>query len=193
MQSLAQYLDPRGLESQLRQDPVPPSPRASASFVDLPESWEMDLITFLRVSGTGAKSNLDREKAQEFANWLDTVRHPVDRPNQLCQSYTQALAGGDPHQQKREEYVGYLRELCGSFGIVPSSFLVEPTFEEVEATPFAFGGSSDVYPASFEGRRVATKALRISNNGNLERARKVCSLNLRVTKITSSPGSEAPG
>ena len=38
------------------------------------ELWEADLEIFLRICHTGAKSDLEEKKAQEFADGLDTVR-----------------------------------------------------------------------------------------------------------------------
>ena len=47
------------------------------------------------------------------------------------------------------------------FDILPSSFVLTPTFDEHEAVPFASGGFSDVYKASLGGRRVAVKVLKV--------------------------------
>lgn len=84
---------------------------------------------------------------------------------------SQALVGGDLPQKTRKQYLRHLRKLCGSFGVLPSSFFIEPTFDKYGTVPFAFGGFADVYDASFGGRRVAVKTLRV--NGALERAHRV--------------------
>ena len=39
------------------------------------ESWEADLIAFLRACKTGPGAKLEWKKAQEFADMLDAVRH----------------------------------------------------------------------------------------------------------------------
>jgi predicted unusual protein kinase regulating ubiquinone biosynthesis (AarF/ABC1/UbiB family) len=49
--------------------------------------------------------------------------------------------------------------------------MVETTFDKRESTPFAGGGFSNVYQATFQGRPVAVKALKVT--GNLEQAYKV--------------------
>ena len=84
---------------------------------------------------------------------------------------SQALVGGDLPQRTRKQYLRHLRKLCGSFGILPSSFFIESTFDKRGTTPFAFGGFADVYDASFGERRVAVKTFRV--NGARARAHRV--------------------
>ena len=59
-------------------DPTPHPPRISTNSTTQLESWEDDLIAFLRGCKTGSKNNLERERAQRFADKLDMVCHPVD-------------------------------------------------------------------------------------------------------------------
>ena len=49
--------------------------------------------------------------------------------------------------------------LCCMFGILPSSFILTPTFDKHGATPFAAGGFSEVYEVTLGSRRVAVKVL----------------------------------
>ena len=65
-----------------------------------------------------------------------------------------------------------LRKLCGAFGILPSSFALPPELVEHEPAPFAWGGFSDVYKATFKERDVAVKILRV-DTGNIEHMHKV--------------------
>lgn len=64
--------------SQRVQGPVKQPPHTSGfpeTFtVDL-EPWEVDLVTFLRKCKTGIRVELEGERAQEFADELDAVRH----------------------------------------------------------------------------------------------------------------------
>jgi len=58
--------------------------------------------------------------------------------------------------------MSYLRKLCRTFDILPSSFILTPTFDERGTTPFATGGFSEVYEASLDGRCVAIKVLDVN-------------------------------
>ena len=83
-------------------------------------------------------------------------------------------------QSQRRHYLRYLRKLCGVFGILPSSFLIEPIFDEHGTTPVGFGGFSDVYQATLQGCRVAVKTLRVTTAKKPGEVHKVSSFVLRV-------------
>ena len=59
-----------------------------------------------------------------------------------------------------KQHISHLRKLCCMFDILPSSFILTPTFDERGTTPFATGGFSEVYEATLGGRRVAVKVLK---------------------------------
>ena len=75
-----------------------------------------------------------------------------------------------------------MRKLCGTFAVLPSSFTLTPTFDEREATPFDSGGSSYVYKATFEGRPVAIKTLRVSGTADPRKVHKVSNLHMYATR-----------
>ncbi|KAF9648297.1 kinase-like protein [Thelephora ganbajun] len=135
-------------------DPIPRPPPSAAPASQL-EPWEADLIAFFRVCKGGVKDSPERKKAREFANRLDL-----------------ALDNRNLPKQKRTQYLRYLRKLCGSFGIVPSSFMLVPRSVKRAATPFATGGFSDVYEATFKGRPVAIKVLKVTTTANPEKVHK---------------------
>ena len=101
-------------------------------------------------------------------NGQRTLVHP--RRPQPC--LMEELDGGDLNA-KRKQHLKDLRKLCCMFGILPSSFMLTPTFDEHGATPFATGGFSEVYGATLERRCVAVKALKIANTETVEYVRKV--------------------
>ena len=68
------------------------------------------------------------------------------------------------------------------FGILPSSFILTPTFDEHGTTPFASGGFSEVYEATLEGRCVAVKVLKIPCAGSIESVPEVGGLFLFSSK-----------
>lgn len=55
-------------------------------------------------------------------------------------------------------------------------------FDEREATPFDSGGSSDVYKATFEGRPVVIKTLRVAGTADPRKVHKVSDLHLNATQ-----------
>lgn len=75
---VTQHPQPQPESTQL---PTLQTLQITASSTDRPESWESDLIDFLRVPCTGTENRLEKEKAQKFANWLDVVRNPVGHLN----------------------------------------------------------------------------------------------------------------
>jgi len=68
--------------------------------------------------------------------------------------------------------MSYLRKLCRTFDILPSSFMLTPQFDERGTTPFATGGFSEVYEATLDGRHVAVKVLSV-NAQTVKRVRRV--------------------
>ena len=69
-----------------------------------------------------------------------------------------------------------MRKLCGTFTILPSSFVLGPTFDKREVEPFASGGFSDVYEATLNGRLVAIKTLNVSTSTDPGKAHRVSGL-----------------
>lgn len=77
------------------------------------------------------------------------------------------------------------------FEILPSSFIVTPTFGERGAMPFAKGSSADVYEGAFDGRHVAIKIFRV-NSATINSARKVGGLLLLSTEGIAHTWPKAP-
>jgi hypothetical protein len=74
----------------------------------------------------------------------------------------QALDDRGLNRRKRRQYQTYLCRLCSTFGILPQSFILKPTFDNRETEPFAVGGFSDVYKATINGCPVAIKTLKVT-------------------------------
>ena len=62
----------------------------------------------------------------------------------------------------------YLRKLCNTFCILPSSFTVSQEFVKRDPAPFASGGYSNVYKATFRGRLVVIKVLNVATQSERE-------------------------
>ena len=133
---------------------------------------EVDLVSFLK-NCKGVPRDRTAKKAQVIVDMVDLVRRFWNRVSWVNSRYIQVLDNGVLQKRKRKRCLKYLRKLCGAFGILPSSFTVEPTFDERETEPFAAGGFSHVYEATFNGQPVAVKTLKITTTANLEKVHKV--------------------
>ena len=71
--------------------------------------------------------------------------------------------------------MGYLRKLCGTFGVLPSSFTLPPALVERDPAPFASGGYSNVYKATFRNRPIVIKVLNVITQLEREKLHKVSS------------------
>ena len=75
----------------------------------------------------------------------------------------------------------YLGRLCGAFDILPSSFTLQPTFIERDSAPFALGGYSEVYRATFHDRPVVIKTLKVNPQLEREHLHRVSSFNPKTS------------
>ena len=69
-----------------------------------------------------------------------------------------------------------LWKLCGASGVLPASYMLTDEFDDFDARPFARGGSADVYKATYKGKPVVAKALKIKPMDDPESVRKVSGL-----------------
>jgi predicted unusual protein kinase regulating ubiquinone biosynthesis (AarF/ABC1/UbiB family) len=60
--------------------------------------------------------------------------------------------------------------------------MLGPTFDERGAEPFAAGGFSDVYEATFNGRLVAIKTLKVTTTTDPEKLHRVSGLVPKTSK-----------
>ena len=66
-----------------------------------------------------------------------------------------------------------LRELCGTFGRLPRSCLINGDFKTQEQIPFATHGHTDLWKRDLNGRKFAIKALRFHLDSNRSEITKV--------------------
>lgn len=70
-----------------------------------------------------------------------------------------------------------LRKLAGITGRLPYSYLVGQGADfQVEETIFACGGFADVRKGTLDRRPVAVKTIRIAQDKNISKIRKVCDI-----------------
>lgn len=75
-----------------------------------------------------------------------------------------------------------LRGLCGTFGKLPKSFLINEDFKTQE-TPLAARGYTDLWKRDWNGIKVGVKALRFTPDDDRS----------KTIKVTVSPVGRAPG
>ena len=66
-----------------------------------------------------------------------------------------------------------LRRLCGTFGRLPRSCLINEDFKTQEEIPFATRGYTDLWKRDWNGRKVAVKALRFAPDDDRNKTTKV--------------------
>jgi hypothetical protein len=71
------------------------------------------------------------------------------------------------------KYLECLKTLCSTSGVLPRSFTLDEEPEGMENVPFARGGFSEAYKATYGGQTIVVKALRIDAAGDGSRARTV--------------------
>ena len=66
-----------------------------------------------------------------------------------------------------------LRRLCGTFGRLPRSCLINEDLKTQEEIPFATRGYTDLWKRTWSGRNIAVKALRFSPDDDRSKITKV--------------------
>jgi hypothetical protein len=66
-----------------------------------------------------------------------------------------------------------LRTICGTRGILPTSYALPPDLLSIDLDPFARGGYGDVYEGNFNGSKVCIKRMRVYSEDGPQRAAKV--------------------
>ena len=146
-------------------------------------SREADLRDFLEICKTRGRDG-QGEKAQEFADELDMVRH-TERHN-ICQFLSpqvQTLDNAGLPQEKRKQYLRYLQKLCSAFNLLPSSFLLpKQSVKLAAAAPFDSGGFSTVFKATFNERPIVVKVINVTTQADRAKLHRVNDLDSRTPK-----------
>ena len=72
--------------------------------------------------------------------------------------------------------------MCGTCDVLPSSFMLPPASVEHDPAPFASGGYSNVYEATFGHRRVVMKILNVTSQTKQEKLHRVGSFDPKMSK-----------
>ena len=89
----------------------------------------------------------------------------------------QALGYDDGVPETKAKLHRALRKTCAEVGILPSSYyLDESKIKKLHEVPFASGGYSDVWRASYQGEDVSIKAFRVYATDNIKKITKVLNI-----------------
>ena len=137
-------------------------------------SMEADLRGFSEVCKTQGRDG-QGEKAREFTAELDEVRHAERRDvnSSHCASRHSTI-----QTFSRKNGIRHLQKLCGTFDLLPSSFLLPQESINQESAPFGSGGYSSVFKATFKERAIVIKVLNVGAQAERERLHRVCSFGL---------------
>ena len=111
-------------------------------------------------------------------NIIGDVRSHATLDHASTTTYTsfgyQALGCGDLHSKLAGRAFCMLRKLAGNTGRLPDSYLVSENDDyQVEEPIFACGGFADVRKGKLAEKVVAVKTIRIAQDSNMSRIRKV--------------------
>ena len=124
--------------------------------------------------------NLPEDELVGLVNYLDDVRLFLSIDKASLTPCIQALSQLDHTSQSFRKCSQVLQELCGSRGVLPTSYRMPEFFSSMSDKPVAFGGFSDVFKGEIGvGVEVCVKKIRICSNsdmGALRRVRRTSSL-----------------
>ena len=109
-----------------------------------------------------------------LVEYLDKVccHTPVPRsPFKLVQ----ALNGLDPSSPGFQQCLHELRDICGTGGILPTSYTLSSSHLNIDPEPFVSGGYGDMYEGTLDGSRVCIKRVRVYVKDSRQKGAKVCS------------------
>lgn len=121
------------------------------------------------------------EKAVKFVNALDKARVPPSpfpvRHVELTLYALQALGYDDGVPETRAKLHRALRKTCAEVGILPTSYYLDDSqIKKLNEVPFASGGYSDVWRASYREENVSIKAFRVYATDNIKQLTKVLNI-----------------
>ena len=64
--------------------------------------------------------------------------------------------------------------MCGAKGVLPSSYMLSSSLQDINPDPFALGGYGEMYKATLSGAMVCVKRMKVYTKDPPEKAMKVC-------------------
>jgi hypothetical protein len=92
----------------------------------------------------------------------------------LLSIYPQALGILDSSSSAFRKCLRELRSICGTRGIVPTSYTIPSHLLHISTNPYSSGSYGDVYRGTFDGAKVCAKRVRVYTREGLQMVTKVC-------------------
>lgn len=105
-----------------------------------------------------------------------TGRMESDGPEKLVEvidKLDKALDDLAPTSAAFAELMKQMREVCASYGVIPSSHILPASRLSINKSPFAIGGFSDVFQGKYDGSVVCIKKLRMASTSSIEKTRRM--------------------
>jgi hypothetical protein len=116
--------------------------------------------------------NLQGDDLVWLVGYLDNVRRRVAVPCSLLTLF-QAFGSLDPCIAASRKCLGELSSICGTRGILPTSYLLLSDLLSIAPEPFASGDYGDVYQGTLNGSRVSVKRVQVCTEDDPQKAAKV--------------------
>ena len=126
--------------------------------------------------GKSEVSRFTDEEGLKLIELIEPTVCPTMRPTVREYSnaiHPQILQHADIPGDLKSTAFTMLRRLCGTFGRLPSSCLINEDLKMQEEIPFATRGYTDLWKRAWSGRKVAVKALRFAPDDDRSKTTKV--------------------
>lgn len=119
------------------------------------------------------EKNLEQDNELVWlVDFLDEVRHLIIISRSLLMS-VQVLGRLDPSGDASRKCLRELRSICGSRMMFPASYIIQSQDLQINARPFDYGGSGDVFKGTFGGSEICVKRIRVYTQDTSKNATKV--------------------
>ena len=118
-------------------------------------------------------ANLRGDDLTWLVDYLDKVCS-LHRPLHPVLNLAQALDGLEPSSEAYRKCMHELRTICGTNGILPTSFASLSQLQYTSPEPFAEGARGEVFHGTLDGSKVCIKRIKVYTKDSPEKAMKVC-------------------
>jgi hypothetical protein len=104
--------------------------------------------------------NLQGDDLAWLVDYLNKVCRRIAPPHSPLKS-PKVLDDLDPSSAAFRKCLRELRSVCGTRGVLPTSYTLSPHLLNIDRDPFSSGGYGDVYRGTLDGSRICVKRVRV--------------------------------